>query len=532
MRKLIFLFCILLGGVYGHAAVLQFTGSSPENNGTISSFDDIILHFDLSSIIEEYGDGEWGICSSGAYVASRPTAEKSAALYKGSKDDGECIGRMYETIKPNKDSFQEGADFHLSFPNIQVEPGTMYTLVLTYDFYAGKKGESTWTTATKYSFYSSPLSITFIGGSDVAKVLSFETSSIIDKALYETLPSIEVAFNHNISVSSDFDSNVVLLEDNSEITRTSNIVVNNNNEKFITITFPETKLYNGHKYTIHIPEGCVCITDEPDVVNSAIDIEINGASYQSFGTGRVRPSNGSVTVMGEITVPFKFPEVEGKNYGFVAMTDESNFTGYIYKGNDFTAEPVETIVGEVTSDSKGLIFNPKTVFEPETDYTFVIPEGNVKAYEIGSMTQAYLKDYISERVELHYTTPAVSDLPLWSLTAVNLKDNQIKDFVDYFIIDCPDYEYAEILYNTVSSKTLGDKGVLYEVTADGETEIATFPITRQTLTGESEIGNGQYVGRHFVGVVNQELYAGKTYKLVMKPNSFIVDNPFIGNNRK
>ncbi|MDE7442294.1 MAG: hypothetical protein K2M69_09035 [Muribaculaceae bacterium] len=233
--------------------------------------------------------------------------------------------------------------------------------------------------------------------------------------------------------------------------------------------------------------------------------------------------------MAEITVPFKFPEADDKNYGFVNV-DNGRKKWYIhmYEGPTAEGEELMQIEGEIGTDMKSLIFHPNYAFKPETEYTFVIPEGDVLAYEIGATKETYLKDYISERVELHYTTPSVASLPAWTPSPVNMKDNEEIAELKYFIIDCPAYEYDGTDYNTVSTKVTGNKGALYLVTEEGDQEIKTFAITRKTLDSESEIGNGELTGRYFVGEVNETLYEGNEYKMVWMANSFIVDSSFIG----
>ena len=109
-----------------------------------------------------------------------------------------------------------------------------------------------------------------------------------------------------------------------------------------------------------------------------------------------------------------------------------------------------------------------------------------------------------------------------------MKDNEEVKELQYFIIDCPAYEYDGTDYNTVSAKVIGNTGALYLVTDEGEQEIKTFAITRKTLDSESEIGNGELSGRYFVGEVNETLYEGNEYKMVWLANSFIVNNSFIG----
>lgn len=528
MRFIQILICIICGGALLQAAPLSYKGSAPENNSMINSLNDITLYFDVDALVAEYGDGAWGICCSASYNSRKPAQAKCATLYKGSLEDDDVIERLTTTIKVSSDEFIEGNEFHLSFPDVQVEPNQLYTLVLTYDMYAGRKDvDASWLMDTKLALFDEPIVLTFVGGSEVAHVLNMVSSDIDTAQDYEILPEVTIGFNYPVSITQT--ASVELKEDETVLATAESITIDPTNENAIKITFPETSLYKGHSYQLVVSPESVCIYGEEDVTNNELSFTIKGASYRYFGVGRVRPSNGSESVMTEITVPFKFPEVEGKNYGFVNV-DNGRKKWYIhmYEGATAEGEELMQIEGEVGTDMKSLIFHPNYAFKPETEYTFVIPEGDVLAYEIGATKETYLKDYISERVELHYTTPSVASLPTWTPSPVNMKDNEEIAELKYFIIDCPAYEYDGTDYNTVSTKVTGNKGALYLVTEEGDQEIKTFAITRKTLDSESEIGNGELTGRYFVGEVNETLYEGNEYKVVWLANSFIVDSPFIG----
>ena len=530
MRFIQILICIICGGALLQAAPLSYKGSTPENNTTVASFNDITLHFDIDALIEEYGEGDWGVCYLASYNKRKPADAKCATLYKGLPEEDEVIGRLTESIRTYSEDFIEGPDVHLSFSEVQVETGQVYTLVLTYDMYAGRKTEDNpWLVDTKLALFDDPIVLTFIGGSEVAHVLNMESSNLDTAQEYEFLPEFTIEFNYPVSITQK--ASVEIKEDGSVLAIADNIIIDPTNEKAIKIAFPETVLYNGHSYQIVVAPESVCINGEEGVTNNELSFTVKGASYRYFGVGRVRPSNGSESVMAEITVPFKFPEVEGKNYGFVNV-DNGRKKWYIhmYEGATVEGEELMQIEGEIGSDMKSLIFHPDYAFKPETEYTFVIPEGEVLAYEIGALRETYLKDYISERVELHYTTPSVASLPSWTPSPVNMKDNEEVAELQYFIIDSPEYEYDGITYNTIVSDTsdLSDDGYLYLVTEDGEELIKTFSFTRKTLDSESEIGNGKLEGRYFVGEVNETLYEGNVYKVVWTENRFRVGNTFIG----
>lgn len=530
MRTLTFLLSIICGVGLMFSAPLSYSGCIPDDGSEVSSFDDITLLFDFDGVIEEHGGGDWGVCVSSTYSALRPERNKIAALYKGGIEDGEMLGYIAETIKASGDNFKEGNELHLSFPSIPIEHGQLYTLKITYELYAGRASDgNSWTTNTKLSFYNEPLILTFYGGSDAKKVLTAESNSILESTLYEKTPEVKVSFNYDVTVSPDVK--IGIFEGKDEIAMSASVSVDPDDTKSIIILFPETTLYNGHSYNIVIPSGTVWLTEDESVKNDEINIPIKGASYRYFGVGRVRPSNGSISVIDEITVPFKFPTAEDKTYGFVNV-DNGNKKWYIhiYEGGNGEGEELLAVEGEVGEDNQSLIFRPEYAFLPETEYTLVIPEGDILAYEIGAPKETYLKDYISERVELHYTTPSIEDLPKWTPSPVNPKDKDELAELNYIIFDSPEYEYDGTIYNTVVSDTSDSdpKGSLYLVTANGDELISSFRITRKTLDADSEIGNGELIGQYFVGEVNETLYQGNTYKVVWAENSFRVKSVFIG----
>ena len=113
------------------SAPLSYNGCTPESGSEVTSFEDIVLSFDLSGVIEEYGQDEWGICVNSLYSEMSPERNKIAALYKGSVEDGEFLCYLAETIKATKEEFKVGNEIHLRFPNIEVVPGQLYTIEFT-----------------------------------------------------------------------------------------------------------------------------------------------------------------------------------------------------------------------------------------------------------------------------------------------------------------------------------------------------------------------------------------------------------------
>lgn len=520
MRNIFFIFMVLLIGKFASAASpIKYVGCSPENNASISSANEFYLNFDFSNVIATYGENaSWGVGCSGFYSDTSTTPEQSARLYKGTPDDGELLGRMSVSIKPANDLFQSGTKFLISFPDVFIEPGQKYTLIVTYNFYAGIKGESKWKTDTKLSFVSDPLILTFYGASQTVKVLSCETNSLGENATLKALnENVKLTFNHDVEVLSDAAVAVSVSENGITMVTASSMTVDPNDSKSVLISFPETPLYNGHKYSLNVPAGVIGVAGETDVTNSEICIPFEGASFRSFGIGRVYPANNSTAIIDNINVPFKFPTIEGSewSYGFVNVQG-AKYPMRLYKGTEEDGELVATINGEPNNSS--LDFALTCDLEPGTQYTCVIDEGTVKAYAIGDPRQSYLKDYISEKVVLTYTTPALDQLGSMTIGCKDINDNDAVEHLGAVAFTCSGYEYNGTTYgiSEVDNDTRNLPGYVYEVTADGENEICRFRFSKIALDD-------------LVAQINTDLYEGKTYRVVIPAKTFKVNNSnFLG----
>ena len=506
---------------------LKYVGSNPIDGSTVETLSTVELEFDLSDVQESLGEAEWGICSNGFYLASLPNMEKTATLYEGVPEDNNVLERLNSVIKPNNSLFKVGNTFKIQFSDFEIKPNQLYTLVITYEFYAGKNGEKTWDTTTKLSFQNEPLVLTFVGSEVAEKVLSPLSNSIIEDTTYEQIPEVQISFNYDVTVNNG--CTISLFEENEEICKAGSVIVDSEDNKSVLITFPETELVIGHTYNIVIPEGSFSIIDEDKVLNNEIIIPIKGASYIYFGVGRgLTPAEGSVSILDEITVPFKFPTSETKTYG---LKDTGvPMTVYVYVGENIEGEELLSVEANASTDGTSLVITPNYAFEPDSEYTFVIPEGTIDVYDLGARNPTIQKDLKNERIVLHYTTPSVESLPAWEPSPLFIKNNDELSELKYYIIDCPIYEYDGTTYNTVVADKydISDNGALYLITENGEEEIKTFRITKKILDSESEIGDGELNGSYLVGDVNEPLYEGNKYKVVWRAHDLIVNNPFIG----
>lgn len=293
------------------------------------------------------------------------------------------------------------------------------------------------------------------------------------------------------------------------------MTVDPEDNKTVILTFPETTIYNGHVYDCVIPENVIAIADETDVLNSSISIQIKGASFRTFGIGRVAPANNSTTIMDNINVPFKFPVIEGSDwsYGFVNLKN-AKYPMRVYNGTEETGQLVATINGEPNNTS--LDFPIDFAIEPATQYTCVIDEGTVKPYAIGDPRESYLKDYISDKVVLTYTTPALADLGKLTVNCKDIKDNDVVEHLGAVSFTSPGFDYNGNTYRITDSGVSNLPGIVYDVTDGEETEVCRFRFSKYALDD-------------LVAQINTDLYEGHKYRVVIPAKTFKVNGSnFLG----
>lgn len=497
------------------AAKLSYIDSTPKSGSEISSFNEVLLNFDLSEIIAEYGDGEnWGIRWDAfydeAFIDFFPP--QCATLYKGSKEDNIVLGRSADPLNVNSPNWAPGNTAKISFPNVQVETGQLYTLEITYDFSARNKNLPNVNIHLDCTY--DPITITFIGGAQAQKVLTCESNSIGENAKFEKLnEDVKLTFNHDVEVLSGASATVT--ENYITVATASGIKVDPADSKSILVSFPETTFYNGHKYTLNVPGGIIGIANETNVTNQEISVAFEGLSFRSLGIGRVSPANNSTTIMDNINVPFKFPVIEGSEwtYGFVNIKN-AKYPMRIYKGTEENGQLVATINGE--PDNNSLDFAVDFAIEPATQYTCVIDEGTVKPYAIGDPRESYLKDYISDKVVLTYTTPALSDLGKLTVNCKDIKDNDVIEHLGAVSFTSPGFDYNGTIYRISNAGIVNLPGVVYDVTDGEETEVCRFKFSKLTLDD-------------LVAEINTDLYEGHKYRVVIPAKTFKVNGSnFLG----
>lgn len=491
------------------AQTIKYTGIEPTDNSYISTAE-FVLNFDLSEVIEGLGGSpeEWGICCNGDPALINPAKEKSATLYKGTPTDGEMLEKQTITVRPNNEAFLVGNTYNISFPTIEIEPDQLYTLVITYDMYAGQVGATTWTKSTKYSFMSNPITLTYIGASEVAKVPQIIESTPSTDVKHKNISDFEIKFNYELSLSSN--AKVVLYDGDTYIANASNICLDNNDQSILTGEFQNISLYNSHNYQLVIKGNSIGIKGSKEMYDTDISLEYEGGAYHMFGYKSVLPRPGMATLLEEIQVNFDFPE----GYGFVYVDDTTHYPMSVYKGEATEENLLGTVDEEtVTSDSRGLIYHPDFDFEAETSYTFVLEEDAVKAYQIGAARPTYLKDHKCERIELRFNTPAISEIPKVAFL-LNEEPIAMEKLDGSLKIGVAPYEFAGM--DLKLTKT-GDEAVeLHEVSANGAVrKIGDYRFSYLTNSGEQYLSLNTLTSS---GPVDIELDADKEYRFAFPAN--------------
>ncbi|MBO4965661.1 MAG: hypothetical protein J6C81_05290 [Muribaculaceae bacterium] len=104
-------------------ATISYVGCYPTSGSSVSSFD-FTLEFNYDGVIEENGEGEYGIGWIGDYFEGMPDWTMAVELYEGDRTSGKFLDRILTTSADGKsDSFKVGNTVTLSFPGIIPENG-------------------------------------------------------------------------------------------------------------------------------------------------------------------------------------------------------------------------------------------------------------------------------------------------------------------------------------------------------------------------------------------------------------------------
>lgn len=498
----------MIWGIFAAKAIspISFLDSNPKTGETISSFENIVLQFDLSPVVEALGEGEWGIGYE-AFYDSDYWWSSCAYLFKGENEDGEQLAVLTSSLNGTDSQFKIGNEMILSFPGIEVVPGENYTIVIKYLIYATKKGSTG--QYAPLDLLDNPIELHYIGAASTSKNLGVSEFQINSTDL---VTSVSFNFNYNIAKTNSID--VIEIYENANLVSSSTDIDISENK--LVATFNPTPLYNGHTYSLRIPAGMVSIADDTSIINSEQTFAFEGSGYNMFGYDRILPRPGTTSLLEEIQVSFDFPQ----GYGFVNVSDDTHYPISVYKGEVAETNLLGTVNDDnVTSDSRGLIYHPDFDWEAGETYTFVLEEDVVKAYEIGAMRPIYLQDHKCERIEFVGKTPSIEDIPVVEFTA-QTEIPEMEKLENGLRIAINTYEFNDIEYDVYN--TSSTRAPLYEVSSNG----AERKIGDYFLSARNSKTDGKYL---LLQVVSEEvpidfaLDNDKQYRFDI-PENFVIAN--------
>ncbi|MDE7382212.1 MAG: hypothetical protein K2N03_08840, partial [Muribaculaceae bacterium] len=390
-----FLACTLacLVSVFSYAAdsLMSYVGCTPEAGSEIENFE-FKLEFDFSKIIEANGANDYGIRIIGS-------ATYHTSLYEGIGDDKVLLADALTTnINGTSADFVVGNILTINFPGIVPKPNANYTLVIANSFTACVKGESKAVTNTACNFQKAPLEYVYVGKASDASSLSIEDCSILNGTKLDVLNSVTYKFSAPISIVDGLHASL-LLNDNA-VASSSSIEVNDDTNE-LTVKFDDVVLYNQNTYTVTLPEGIVCMKDNTSSLSKSFSFNVLGSNFHAFGIKSSEPEENSTALTNAVKITFDLPA----DYKLLtSMGDSSNFSASLYKESVLDENLVKgDVIGNISSDGKGLEWSFGISPEPSTKYILYIPK-----FQFGAWKDSKVNDYSNDEILLLFSSPSVA----------------------------------------------------------------------------------------------------------------------------
>lgn len=518
-----FLACTLacLVSVFSYAAdpLMTYVGCTPEPGSEIENFD-FKLTFDLSKVIETNGEAEYGI-----RVVGDP--EWCTSLYEGEGDTKILLAKtLTSNINGTTADFEVGNNLHFSFPGIVPTPGKKYTLVIGNSFNACIKGTSKAVKNTVCDYTENQLVYVYTAKAGSENVLTMEECSILNGAKLDVLSSVTYKFNAPISIVGGVQASLSL---NDNVVASSSSLEVNDDTNELTVKFDDVVLYNQNTYTVTLPEGIVCLKDNESSVNKAFSFSVSGSNFYAFGIKTSEPADNSTVLTNTVQITFDLPA----DYKLLtSMGDSSNFSASLYKEAVSEDNLVkDNVMGNLTSDGKGLEWSFGISPEPSTKYILYIPKFQFGAWK------GKVNDYSNEEITLVYSTPSVSEsgIPKVELQApvlgiynnkgdnVTLNNGDKIDEIATIDILQKDLRYS---YNGeyLSAMITGSRSIEFYDITDG------IPVLMTTATlSAKQYETTTYYYTVYRASVNSLFYEGHKYRLVIPAGTITCSKKLLQN---
>ncbi len=526
MKKYIFtLLCLLcINNVFAQEAPIKFVSCSPGEGAKLTTIHKLTLTFDLSNVYAYYPKTpkeEFGIKAQMTTSTKFSTFARNIRLYKA--EDTPASDNIVALCR-------KAADFVANSNTIEVEfdapiiltPGQKYKLLLYgAAFYASTAdGDTQYNPQTKLLQSESPITIANIeGAAGELENATMISCSPENTTPIETLNDLTIKFDYkegyNMSVAEG--ATAYLRETGEEDIPATSITVDENDGTAVKFNFNNAKLYNGHTYSVVIPENSVYPVDPTtsqlltDKGNKEITLSgYQGASYNYIGLAKrtgVYPKDGSeISYLSKVELNFDFGDT-----GY-SISRQSKPEVKLYEGE----RNAEKLIGTYTCDQGTTTAQIwKFDLKPGSTYLFVMEKNTLQISKKRPGSDGYMSvpEYTNEEVVVTYTTPAeltpVDKIKFQS--SVPAENAEVEKLEDVTLTFAP-YLFEENQFAPVATDQ-EMKATFSEVGQGGN-----VPPTQEVTLGISLDQQGTvYVAK---GTVGRTLYEGKTYRLVVPAGAF------------
>ncbi|MDE6234901.1 MAG: hypothetical protein K2M56_04040 [Muribaculaceae bacterium] len=401
-RLLVMMLATVLSIFVAKAQDLVYDGITPAPGSEISSFD-FVLKFDLSKIIENNGQADYGVGWVGYHNDKRPTKEESVTIYKGDPADKIVIGRCCDDYYNGGDAdFIPSSEVKISVPGAIPEPGVTYTMVICNEFevYTKENGAKPYPNSL-IDYFTNPITYTFIGAAVSTEKLNIASCSVSANQSIETLNEVIFTFSQPVSVNS---ANPLVVKENDVVFATSIDAVLSDDKATVTYKFDSVSLLLDHSYVISLPDGAVSSDANASDTNIAFNVPVTGTSVDHFMLVSSLPNAEQKTIFSTIEGIFDMPE--GMQI-YKGPESSLNLNGSLYKDTVAEENLVGMLNGESNSTNNGIVWTNRFALYPASTYVLYIPAGQFRARDIA--TGKLVNDWYNGEVNIILHTPSVEE---------------------------------------------------------------------------------------------------------------------------
>lgn len=398
MRKFLLSICFgLLAVPSAIAQNFKYLGQTPADGAEIAALQDVVLQFDLTDTYAAYPSNSdkslWQIRASWKTVA----VPYGAKLFRGTDITADPLYSFRPTTQQQKGTAgTEEYSFRLDDKDIMLEPGETYTLWMANNFRVIYNGSSVKNVVCEGD--GDTILVTLKGRAATSDELFMTSYAPTQSDKLEQFSTFTMKFNRPVSV--DNQSTVEIYEGDEVVGSSTDIVVDPANDSIVNVLFDTPTVYNGHTYSVIVPEGTVMSKDGAVKYGKRTFGEYSGSYRKPECTFiSATPEDGStVEYLAGVSMKISTP----KNYCIGSVSKGSM---KMYK-NDET-EPIASYALSVEGINTVGITANNYQLEPLTTYRLVLPAGLIVPRKSGvNNSTGDLKDITNPEITITYTTPA------------------------------------------------------------------------------------------------------------------------------